>query len=102
MTDNIGVYDIARGLYGRDHIRDTEIIDGVYALDTVRITFDNGTVVEGGFHDDEYATVFLYSYYVPDGDYRELMTDEAYDCGSDMDVEGVYEAVLALYKRYAD
>lgn len=93
---NINLYRLASKLYARPEVETADVVNGMYAEDTIKTVMRDGTVVAIGVQ-DEYPAVALYAIYANDEDYRnkEPLTEGLhYDFEDDSDYKDGVEAII--------
>lgn len=93
---NVNLYRLMSELYARPEVEDADIVNGMYAEDTIKTVMCDGTVVAIGVH-DEYPAVALYTIYANDEDYRSkepLIEGLYYDFEDDHDYKDGVEAII--------
>lgn len=96
------LYDLNSGLYTMSHVKDTSIVNGMYADDTLRVVLDDGsTIVYGSFlslSSGQETDCFVFTDYFinEDGEEETLSEGGYYECTGDVarDVEGLHDAIL--------
>lgn len=71
-------------------IRDTRIVDGIYAGDTLRIEFESGRIFYVGYDEDEPSLLLWDEYFYDDNDAEEIINEGGGRDMSDGDVAALY------------
>ena len=77
-------------------IRSTDIEDGTYAGDTLRIEFEDGRNFYAAYDEDEPSHLMWAEYYYDENDVEEVLNEDGERDMSDGDVAALYYALKAF------
>lgn len=101
---NIDLYQLSSALYNTPGVKDTDIINGYYPKDTIRVDFDNNIVATIRIQ-EAYPEVALYTLYLYSGE-KDLRHNEPfeqylyYDFSDDGDYRKGAEDITATVMQY--
>lgn len=90
-TTTPSLHNIASTLHNTTNdIRSTDIEDGIYAGDTLRIEFEDGRIFYAAYDEDEPACLLWSEYFYVENDVEEVLCEGGARDMSDGDVAALY------------